>query len=102
MLTAGDLKAVGDLLYASHWSSSRFFENSIEELDTLVELLSAKEGVLGARLTGGGFGGAVMALCRESFSEKEAQEIADQFSRKYGIVPKFRGLEIAGGAQKEL
>ncbi|MGE9289551.1 MAG: galactokinase [Puniceicoccales bacterium] len=101
LLAAGDLEAVGDLLCASHWSSSRQFENSIEELDTLVELLSEEDSVYGARLTGGGFGGAVMALCKESFDESDAQRVAEKFSRKYGAVPKFRGLAIADGAQRE-
>ena len=100
LLADGNLKAVGELLCASHWSSSKLFENSIEELDTLVELLSAEEKVYGTRLTGGGFGGAVMALCQKSFAEEDAQKIADQFSQKYGEAPKFRGLSIAEGAQK--
>ena len=57
-----DLKAVGVYLNQSHESSRVNFENSIEELDTLVELLKLQPNVYGARLTGGGFGGAVMAL----------------------------------------
>ncbi len=60
-LRAGDLAAVGRLLTASHRSSQHQFENSTPELDFLVDQLVAAPHVHGARLTGGGFGGAVMA-----------------------------------------
>lgn len=101
-LAAGDLDAVGRLLCESHWSSSRWFENSIKELDTLVKLLEEEERVFGARLTGGGFGGAVMALCRDSFTEDDATRVAEQFSQQHGVLPNFRGLMISEGATREL
>lgn len=68
-LEAGEFSTVGELLFASHASSRSLFENSIPELDTMVELLAGMQdqGVIGARLTGGGFGGAVMALTRPGF-----------------------------------
>ena len=53
-LNAGDLAAVGKLLLASHRSSRTWFENSIPELDFLVDCLESEKGVYGARLTGGG------------------------------------------------
>jgi len=98
ILETGDLEAVGKLLLDSHQSSSKYFENSIPELDTLVDLLSHEPKVYGARLTGGGFGGAVMALCRTDFAEEEAKRIAGQFADIYGTPPKFRGMEISDGA----
>lgn len=100
LLREGDVLAVGDLLKKSHWSSSKLFENSIEEIDTLVRLLSEEDLVFGARLTGGGFGGAVMALCDQSFSQARAEEVAAAFKEQYGYSPKFRALSIAEGARR--
>jgi galactokinase len=100
-LAAGDLAGVGRLLLESHRSSSTLFENSIAELDTLVELLDGREAVRGARLTGGGFGGAVMALCGDGFTEESAAAVAAGFAERHGAEPTFRRLEIADGAGEE-
>ncbi len=61
-LRAGDLVAAGRLMVASHTSLRDDFEVSTPELDALVTRLSATPGVFGARLTGAGFGGCVVAL----------------------------------------
>ena len=63
-LTAGDHEAAGALLDASHASLADDFEVSTPGLDALVDRLRREPGVLGARLTGAGFGGCVVALCR--------------------------------------
>lgn len=75
-LERGDLVAAGRLLTASHRSSQHLFENSTPSLDKLVDALEKHPAVLGARLTGGGFGGAVMALTRDNFTLADAQAIA--------------------------
>jgi len=61
-LTAGDLATVGRLLVESHRSLAVDFEVSTPVVDALVDSLVARRGVLGARMTGGGFGGCVVAL----------------------------------------
>jgi galactokinase len=61
-LPAGDLAAVGEALVASHVSLRDDFEVSTPVLDALVDRLNATAGVIGARLTGAGFGGCVVAL----------------------------------------
>ncbi len=61
-LGRGDLAAAGQLMLASHASLRTDFEVSTPELDRLVERLAARPGVHGARLTGAGFGGCVVAL----------------------------------------
>jgi galactokinase len=61
-LRAGDLPGLGRLLKAAHASLRDDFQVSIREIDTLVEIAEQTDGVLGARLTGGGFGGCVIAL----------------------------------------
>ena len=61
-LKLGDLATCGDLMVQSHASMRDDFEISVDELDTAVEI-SMRHGALGARMTGGGFGGAAIALC---------------------------------------
>jgi galactokinase len=61
-LRRDDLATFGRLLYASHASLRDDYEVSCRELDHLVELLRGVPGVLGARMTGGGFGGCIVAL----------------------------------------
>ena len=63
-LTADDLVAAGRLMLASHASLRDDFEVSVDELNDLVAELTGLDGVYGARLTGAGFGGCVVALCR--------------------------------------
>ena len=75
-LQRGDMAAAGRLLTASHRSSQHLFENSTPSLDLLVDALEKHPAVYGARLTGGGFGGAVMALTNETFSPADATAIA--------------------------
>jgi galactokinase len=97
-LCAGDLAAVGKLLTASHRSSQALFENSTPELDFLVDQLAAAPHVFGARLTGGGFGGAVMALTSPDFSEAQAAAVADAYAKKFGSRPEVLRAESGDGA----
>lgn len=88
-LNALDMDEVGKLLTESHRSSQHDFENSIPELDFLVDSLIEEKGVLGARLTGGGFGGAVMALTDEKFTEAHARNVAAKYKEKFGGDSEF-------------
>ncbi|MBX3735644.1 MAG: galactokinase [Candidatus Didemnitutus sp.] len=98
-LEAGDLRSVGELLKASHRSSRELFENSTPSLDSLVELLSAAPGVYGARLTGGGFGGAVMALTDRSFDAEAAAQIAARHAARQHPQPEVIQLHTGDGAK---
>ena len=98
-LRAGDLKAVGALLTASHRSSQHQFENSTPELDLLVDTLVSTQHVYGARLTGGGFGGAVMALTSSAFGEEQAKAVAAVYSKKHGDAPEILGCQTGNGAE---
>ena len=60
-LQAGAMERFGDLMTESHWSLSRDFETSTREVDALVESCLSR-GALGARITGAGFGGCIVAL----------------------------------------
>jgi galactokinase len=63
-LSAGEMKRLGDLMYLSHRSLKEDYEVSCDELDVLVEAAAEVDGVLGARMTGGGFGGCTINLVR--------------------------------------
>ncbi len=98
-LERGDLAAVGRLLTASHRSSQKLFENSTPALDQLVDLLEAHPAIHGARLTGGGFGGAVVALTRDTFTESDARAILDPYRQTRGRAPEILHLQSADGAR---
>lgn len=89
---------IGPLLFASHRSSSKLFENSCPELDFLVNDLETRPGVHGARLTGGGFGGAVLAWTDEGFAAEQAQETAAAYQAAFGIAPTCRKFKAGAGA----
>lgn len=98
-LENGDLTTVGGLLTASHRSSQNYFGNSTEELDFLVDTLTTTKHVYGARLTGGGFGGAVMALTSGAFGEAQAQAVAAAYEKKYKAKPDILHMMTGDGAQ---
>jgi galactokinase len=97
-LRGGDLAAVGALLTASHRSSRVLFENSTAELDFLADRLAAAPHVFGARLTGGGFGGAVMALTDRAFDEAQARGVAAAYAAEFGVAPAILHARTADGA----
>jgi galactokinase len=79
-----DLGTVGALLSQSHQSMRDDFEVSIPEMDRLVAIAEAHDGVYGARLTGGGFGGAAVILARKELAHELAARVAEQYSRETG------------------
>jgi galactokinase len=98
-LRAGDMKALGRLLTASHRSSQALFENSTPELDLLVDTLITQPSVHGARLTGGGFGGAVMALTDGAFSNVQAGAVAEVYAKRHGARPEILHCRTGEGAE---
>jgi galactokinase len=97
-LPTGDLGAVGKLLTASHRSSQTLFENSTAELDFLVDELEKTSHVFGTRLTGGGFGGAVMAMTDGTFSPEKARTVAEAYAKKFGARPDILHMRTGDGA----
>jgi galactokinase len=75
---------LGAHLDASHRSLRDDYDVSTPEIDVLVRTLRAEEGVYGARLTGGGFGGAVIALAREGEGAEVSRRAAEEFGRRTG------------------
>ncbi len=83
-LRAGNGDAFGKLMTASHRSSMENFENSTPELDALVEIATSLPGCHGARLTGGGFGGAIVALVDLEAIDSLADKIVSIYKEKTG------------------
>jgi galactokinase len=81
-LRAGDLESVGRLFSASHASMRDDFEVSVPSVDLLVRIAEAQPAVYGARLTGGGFGGAIVALARPEGARATADRIAAEYARE--------------------
>jgi galactokinase len=86
-LTAGDPRTLGTLMSASHESMRDDFEISTPEIDTLVTIAQGESGVFGARLTGGGFGGSIVALARADGIADAAARIAAEYERRVALRP---------------
>ncbi|WP_309384126.1 galactokinase [Cerasicoccus frondis] len=99
-LQKGDMAAVGKMLFESHGSSRVNFENSIPELDLLVETLKQSEHVWGARLTGGGFGGAVMAVTNGQFDQHDAEKIIEAYEKAFGQASTYFHTTTGPGASE--
>jgi galactokinase len=93
-----DAVALGKLMRESHRSSIENFENSTPELDALVEISCAQEGVYGARLTGGGFGGAIVALVSLSAIDDIAKSVEAEYFERTGHDGKAYKCLIGDGA----
>jgi galactokinase len=98
LLATGDGAGFGALMNASHESSRINFENSTPELDLLVSIAQQLRGVLGARLTGAGFGGATITLCERSQAETIASELSVRYAEATGIAPRVFVSRFAAGA----
>jgi galactokinase len=98
---AGMWPLVGKLMYASHASLRDDYEVSCRELDLLVEMASKigpAGGVIGSRMTGGGFGGCTVSLVETSKVERVANELAQSYLAKTGIEPSILTSRPARGA----
>lgn len=98
LLRRGDGAAFGALMFASHESSRVNFENSTPELDLLVELARAECGVLGSRLTGGGFGGATISLVEKDRADAIARALEERYAARTGNHGRAYLCESADGA----
>jgi galactokinase len=99
-LIHGDLEKLGQLMAEAHWSYSKDFEASCEEADAMVELAQDLPGLIGARLTGGGFGGCTINLVEQSQAEAFQEELARLYAGQIGIVPQIHICRASGGAHR--
>ena len=98
-LQAGNLEKFGRLMNASHVSLEHDYEVTGLELDTLVHTAWEQEGVLGARMTGAGFGGCAIALVRKDAVEAFQKNVGQKYEEVVGYAPSFYIAEIAGGSR---
>jgi galactokinase len=91
---------LGALMTASHRSLRDDYEVSCPELDLLVELATAEQGVYGARMTGGGFGGCVIVLVVPDRLEVVADSVSDQYSEHMGWAPGCYRIQAGAGARE--
>ncbi|HSS99515.1 MAG TPA: hypothetical protein VLK33_20915, partial [Terriglobales bacterium] len=90
----------GDLMAESHRSLRDDYEVSCEELDLMVEIASRAEGVLGSRMTGGGFGGCTINLVRAEDVPQFRDLISTEYKNKTGRTPEIYVSRPAGGAEE--
>ncbi len=99
---AGDATAAGTLLRASHLSLRDDFDVSCPELDALAEAAwraGSELGVIGARMTGGGFGGATVTLVRRGREAELARHLEVDFAGRFGHIPSVFVTRPAGAAE---
>ena len=99
VLASGDLHRFGKLLNESHKSLRDDYEVTGKELDTIVELAWAQEGVLGARMTGAGFGGCAIALVRNDAVEAVKEAIAKGYKEAIGYDAELYVATIGDGTK---
>lgn len=92
-------QACGQLLYDSHQGLSEKYEVSCPELDFLVDRTKELDGVLGARMMGGGFGGSTINLVHKSKVPTIKAEITKQYKNSFSIEPEFIDVRISDGAE---
>lgn len=97
-LGAGNMQRFGELMAESHSSLRDLYEASCGELDLMIELANQEEGVYGARMTGGGFGGSTINLVEECCAPQFKENMAAAYQRKTGIAAQIRICAPAEGA----
>ena len=101
-LKKGDMLAFGRLMHLSHYSLKEDYEVSCPELDCMVEIAESTEGVVGARMTGAGFGGCTVNIVRRDKAVLARRSISLRYKREMGVKPEIYLSSPAGGALEEL
>ena|ERR1700733_6897292 len=95
-----DLEELGRLMAEAHLSYSRDFEASCVEADAMVALAQGLPGLIGARLTGGGFGGCTINLVEREHAAEFSEELSARYATETGIVPQILICHASSGAHK--
>jgi len=96
-LNNGNLEEFGRLMYASHESLRTLYEVSGKELDAVVDFCTDYDHVIGARMTGAGFGGCAIALLEKGYEEDFAKHLTDYYVDKIGYPAAIYISEIGNG-----
>jgi galactokinase len=100
VLEKGNIEEMGSLMSASHQSLRDDYKVSCMELDVLVKCAQAQPGVLGARLTGGGFGGCTVNLVQETCIEAFKENVSRQYQFSTGLTPEIFVVTAGDGASE--
>ena len=99
-LKSGDIVKFGQLMNQSHVSLRDDYEVTGPQLDALAEAAWKIDGVLGSRMTGGGFGGCTVSLVREEAIPTFIEQVGKEYTEKTGLVADFYIAEIGDGAHR--
>jgi galactokinase len=98
-LKNGNIKLFGSLMNASHHSLRYDYEVTGKELDVMVEEALKVDGVLGARMTGAGFGGCAITILNETAVDSFIDQVGERYKNKTGFIPEFYISETNDGAK---
>ena len=99
-LKAGDIESFGKLMNQSHISLRDDYDVSCEEIDILVDLAWKIPGVLGSRITGGGFGGCTVSIVKNESVDTFIETIGKTYLEKVGHEAEFYTVDIGDGASR--
>ena len=99
-LEAGDIKLFGELMKASHVSLRDDYEVSCKEIDILVDLAWQIPGVIGSRITGGGFGGCTVSIVETDAVDTFIETVGKGYEKAVGHDAEFYVVDIGDGAHK--
>ena len=99
-LIRDDLVEFGKCISGSHQSLKEDYEVSCKELDYIVEYLQSFEGVLGARMTGAGFGGCVVSIVNENIINDIEKQLTKDYKEKFGYKPSIYIADVGNGSNK--
>ena len=99
-LKNNDLETFGKLMNASHVSLRDDYETSCEEVDVLVEEAWKIDGVIGSRITGGGFGGCTVSIVKDEAIDAFKEKLTAAYQEKVGKTPEFYVVSIGDGPSR--
>ena len=99
-LKDNDIAKFGELMNASHVSLRDDYKVSCEEIDILVDLAWQVDGVIGSRITGGGFGGCTVSIVKNDAVDTFMEQVGAGYQKKNGIEAEFYVVEIGDGARR--
>jgi galactokinase len=99
-LKHGNIERFGELMNASHDSLKNDYDVTGEELDTMVEEARKIEGVIGSRMTGGGFGGCTVSVVKDESIETFIKNVGENYRKKTGLKADIYVAEISDGSKK--
>lgn len=99
-LKAGNIERFGELMNQSHISLRDDYEVTGPELDALAEAAWKVAGVIGSRMTGGGFGGCTVSIVKDEVIDQFIELVGDEYTQKTGLKADFYIAEIGDGARQ--